>query len=100
MLEGKDKDQWIENVLQSVHSLEDAVPSPFLYSKIINRISHQSEPAARPFLITAAAGLCFFCLINVFSIQFFLSESTDNVSATDDLATEYYATETITELYY
>jgi hypothetical protein len=98
MIQENDKEQWVEKMLGKTQDPGDAVPSPYLYSKITNSIRSRniSSKQEKHFLVMAGVGLIVFCVLNIF-VGIYISKSSASVSK--EVANEYFSSETLTGLY-
>ncbi|HSY62859.1 MAG TPA: hypothetical protein VK796_13335 [Cytophaga sp.] len=98
MIQENDKEQWVEKMLGKMQDSSDAIPSPFLYSRITNSIKsiNTGSKQEKHFLVMAGVGLFVFCILNIFA-GIYISKSSTSVS--NEVANEYFSSETLTGLY-
>lgn len=69
----KIEEKWKDEILGSLEGVKSAEPSPFLYSKIRNRIKSKNDSIkvdiSTPYLSLAFAGLLLLLVVNVFVIK-------------------------------
>jgi p-aminobenzoyl-glutamate transporter AbgT len=99
MIQENDKEQWVEKMLGNIQDPGNAIPSPYLFSKITNSIRNKNATTKqdRHFLVMAGVGLLVFCVLNIFVLTIYISKSSTSVS--QEVAKEYFGSETLTGLY-
>lgn len=77
----KDKDKWIEDVLDSMKGSQRAKPSPELYAKIERQINApEAKIVPMPQWSYAVAAAVLVLVLNVFAIRQFTQNNELNVS--------------------
>ena len=77
------KDNWLNDVENSLNGIQSAEVNPYLYSKILNRIHTKSNQTISPkFVFASSIALIVLIVLNVF---IFKSASNNSTSATNDL---------------
>lgn len=67
----KNKEQWIEKVLESANQIAESKPSPFLFQKIKNKIELQAQlprPATNQFNYKWAFAFVAIIALNTFAL--------------------------------
>ena len=83
----KDLRQRVEETINSLDGLQGAEASPFLYSKIRNRLQTATEWAPQSLAWRMIAALVIVALVNVFTLRHFNAEKQN--SGAELVASEY-----------
>ncbi len=94
------KEQWINEVLQSTNGMQKAEPGPFLFEKIVQRITKEKEatsPDGNALKVRWALGIAASLLIavNVVSIKTYISASQNNQTSDQANTANAYNNSTI-----
>ncbi|MDP1801304.1 MAG: hypothetical protein Q8L81_08130 [Bacteroidota bacterium] len=81
------KEKWIQDTENSLNGLKPAEVNPYLYSKILNRLSAKVEVAPSKLVWAAAASFLALILLNVFV---FRTSASKNNSELQILAQHYH----------
>ncbi len=80
------KEKWIQDTENSLNDLKPAEVNPYLYSKILDRLSAKVEVAPSKLVWAAAASFVVLVLLNVFA---FRTNTSKNNSELQTLAQQY-----------
>lgn len=87
----KDLHKRIEETLSSLDDMQRAAASPYLYSKIRNRLQEEKEFVPKALAWRMIVALAIVALVNVFTIRHFQSQQGDKHGA--ELVANEYAIE-------
>ena len=59
-----EKEQWIDEVMNSLNGLNRAEPQPFLWTRVMSRAQKQ-KPVATSYMWLAAAGFAILIVLNI-----------------------------------
>ena len=79
----------VEETLKSLDGLQRAEASPFLYSKIRNRMEAATAFVPKSIAWRMVIVLVVVALVNVFTIRHFKAESGERTNGAELVATEY-----------
>lgn len=83
------KEQWKEEILDSLENIQPAEPNPFLFAKIQRKLDEQRKAKSptfisKPILTLAFTAIAFLISLNFFAISQLNNQDYDSVTSTEN----------------
>ena len=72
------KEQWKEEILNSLENMQPADPNPFLFAKIQHKLEEQGRQASQTFISKPLMTLAFTAIVFLISLNFFAISQLNN----------------------